>query len=161
MECSEYRKHLCFFPSVLQNNKYIAPFGKLYRQDKPVLGIFGTSSHQGKFTLQLKIRYNLIDKQYNICQIGTEPSSLLFGMDGIYINGYNSGEILKQYDVIAYLNRLIFDLSRQSDLIIVGGQSGLVLRDEGNLSNYFFKQIDYLFATLPDAVVLCVNTFDD
>ena len=161
MECSEYRKHLCFFPSVLQNNKYIAPFGKLYRQDKPVLGIFGTSSHQGKFTLQLKIRYNLIDKQYNICQIGTEPSSLLFGMDGIFINGYNSGEILKQYDVIAYLNRLIFDLSRQSDLIIVGGQSGLVLRDEGNLSNYFFKQIDYLFATLPDAVVLCVNTFDD
>ena len=34
-------------------------FGKLYRCPKPVLGIFGTSSRQGKFTLQLYLRKEL------------------------------------------------------------------------------------------------------
>lgn len=150
-----------FIPKINNHNKYIAPFGKLYRQDKPVLGIFGTSSKQGKFTLQLKIRYNLLNKHYKICQIGTEPSSLLFGMDGVFHNGYNSGKIISQYDAVAYLNKLIYDNSRDADIVIVGAQSGIVLHDTGNLNNYYFKQIDFLFGTLPDIAILCINSFDD
>lgn len=150
-----------FTPCNNSKYRYVAPFGKLYRQDKPVVGVFGTSSKQGKFTLQLKMRYTLLDKGYNLCQIGTEPSALLFGMEGIFHNGYNSGHILCQYDAVAYLNRYIYNLSRDADIILVGGQSGVVLRDEGNLSNYFFKQIDFLLATLPDVIILCINSFDD
>ena len=43
----------------------------------------------------------------------------------------------------------------------MGGQSGTVIRDEGNLDNYNFTQIDFLYATQPDAVILCINVFDD
>ena len=154
------KKHRVFSPSVTLNDRYIAPFGKLYRQDKPVLGIFGTSSSQGKMTLQLKIRYELLRKGYKLCQIGTEPSALLYGMDGVFPIGYNSTVSIKQYDTVAYLNKMLYDLSRDSDLIMIGGQSGMVLRDEGNLSNYLFQQIDFMYATLPDNVILCVNPFD-
>lgn len=157
----DFSNELIFSPQIDESKRYIAPFGKLYRQDKPILGIFGTSSKQGKFTLQLRIRYNLLNRQYKICQIGTEPSSLLFGMDDVFHNGYNSGKILNQYDAVAYLNKLIYDRSRDADIVIVGGQSGIVLRDSGNLSNYYFKQIDFLFGTLPDVAVLCFNSFDD
>ena len=150
-----------FSPHIDKEKKYIAPFGKLFRPDKPIVGIFGTSSKQGKFTLQLKLRYNFLSKGYKICQIGSEPTSLLFGMEDVYHNGYNSGEIFAQYDAVAYLNKLIYEQSRDADLVIVGGQSGIVLRDNGNLSNYYFKQIDFLFGTLPDIAILCINSFDD
>ncbi len=46
--------------------------------DKPVLGVFGTSSQQGKFTVQLALRRQLMKMNLNLGQIGTEHHSGLF-----------------------------------------------------------------------------------
>lgn len=154
-------KKLVYFPKITIDDVPVSPFGKLYRQSKPILGIFGTSSRQGKYTLQLKIRSELIKRGYKISQVGTEPSSLLFGMDIIFPIGYNSSVYIDRKDTVSYLNAAINNCSKNSEIIIVGGQSGTVIRDEGNLDNYNFTQLDFLYATQPDAVILCININDD
>lgn len=136
--------------------------GKLYRYNKPILGVYGTSSKQGKFTLQLILRKKLIEQGYKIGQIGTEPSSLLYGMDYVYPMGYNSTVKLKEYDTIQYINNMVHSLCEKDiDLIITGSQSGTVPYDYGNLSLYLLAQYQFLTATQPDAVVLCINIYDD
>lgn len=50
--------------------KYTLPFGKLYKISTPVLGVFGTSSKQGKFTLQLILRQLLLQNGYTVAQLG-------------------------------------------------------------------------------------------
>lgn len=161
---SEYakgKKPNVYIPLITKKDIFQIPFGKLYRQDKPVLGIFGTSSRQGKFTLQLLLRYELQKRGYSICQLGTEPSALLYGMDIVFPIGYNSTVKINRSDTISYLNKMLYDHSRDSDIIIVGGQSGLVLREEGNLADYDFTQMELIYSSLPDAVIICINSFDD
>lgn len=51
----------------------------LYRISTPVLAVCGTSSKQGKFTLQLELRKRFCEMGYKVGQIGTEPNSLLLG----------------------------------------------------------------------------------
>lgn len=59
------KNSLYFSPGLHDVNDFrTLPFGKLYKFSKPVVGVFGTSSKQGKFTLQLYMRY-LIQEQMN------------------------------------------------------------------------------------------------
>jgi uncharacterized NAD-dependent epimerase/dehydratase family protein len=137
-------------------------FGKLYRIDKPVIGVYGTSSRQGKFTLQLLLRQKLRERGYTIGQIGTEPSACLYGMDYAYPMGYNNSVYIHGVDAIRYLNHLINRLcEKQCDIIITGSQSGTIPYDTGNLIQYNLRQYEFLMGTQPDAVFLCVNPFDD
>ena len=135
-------------------------FGMLYEVSKPVLGVFGTSSKQGKFTLQLELRIRLQQLGYKVGQIGTEPQSLLFGFDSVFPIGYNSTVHMSPESMILYLNNIINELCEKSDIIIVGAQSGTVPYNSLNISRIPIKQISYLYATQPDAVVLCVNPYD-
>jgi uncharacterized NAD-dependent epimerase/dehydratase family protein len=50
---------------------------------------------------------------------------------------------------------------RQSDIIIAGSQSGTVPYDTGNMAQYMLHQYEFLLGTQPDAVVLCINPFDE
>lgn len=137
-------------------------FGKLYRAAKPVLGVYGTSSRQGKFTLQLILRKKLMDRGYRVGQIGTEPTALLFGMDYVYPMGYNSSVYIGGNDAILYLNLLMRQLSEKGcEIILTGAQSGTVPYDTGNLAQYTLPQQELLLGTQPDAVVLCVNPYDE
>jgi uncharacterized NAD-dependent epimerase/dehydratase family protein len=137
-------------------------FGKLYRLDKPVVGVYGTSSRQGKFTLQLLLRQKLRDIGYTVGQIGTEPSALLYGMDYAYPMGYNSSVYIHGFDAIRYLNHIMNQLcEKQCDIIITGSQSGTIPYDTGNMAQYTLHQYEFLMGTQPDAVVLCVNPFDE
>lgn len=157
----ENRRDLVYYPKITQADVPVCPFGKLYRQGKPILGVFGTSSRQGKFTLQLKLRTEFLNRGYRVAQIGTEPNALLFGMDIVFPVGYHSSVSINRKDTVAYLNNAIHEISSDADIVLVGGQSGTVIRDEGNLDNYNFTQVDFLYATQPDAVILCINVFDD
>jgi len=150
-----------FFPHVSREQYVPAPFGKLYRQDKPVVGIFGTRSRQGKFTLQLKLRYSFLKQGYKIFQVGTEPSALLYGMEAVFPSGYNSTIDIVSDESVVYLNKLLYEGSRNSDFIVFGGQSSVITLDEGNIKNFNYKAIDMLYGCLPDVVVLCVNVYDD
>lgn len=151
-----------YFPKVVKEN--IPPYrnGMLYRISKPVVGVFGTSSQQGKFTLQLKLRELLMREGYDVGQIGTEPSSLLFGMDYCFPMGYNSTVYIKENDKIRYLNHIMNELCfKDKDIILVGSQSGTVPYDTGNISLYTSSQYFFLMGTQPDCIVLVVNPFDE
>lgn len=136
--------------------------GKLFSIQSPVLGVFGTSQRQGKFTLQLLLRKWFIDKGYEVGQLGTEPESILFGMDEIFPFGHESTVNLSGEDSIEYLNLLMHQIdARGKELIIVGCQSGLIPANYFNVHQFTVSQINFLMGTLPDIVILCVNKFDE
>lgn len=158
----QFKKNEKFLCPDLHDNYTPIPYGKLYRQTKPVLAVFGTSSKQGKFTLQLLLREKLMKKGYLVGQLGTEPSSLLFGMDECFHFGYDSEMQLSRFSAIAFLNNALYTISQKNvDLIITGCQSESILTDEGNLFNYPIPQIEFLLGVLPDAIVLVINPFDE
>lgn len=72
-----------FYPTLDGRDVPNNSFGKLYFIPQPTLAICGTSCQQGKFTLQLLLRRLLAQEGYKVGQIGTEPSSLLYGMDKV------------------------------------------------------------------------------
>lgn len=136
--------------------------GKLYRITKPVVGIYGTDSRQGKFTLQLDLRKRFLEHGYKIGQIGTEPSSQLFGMDYAYPMGFNSSVYIDGHDSVSYINQCIDALCQEDcDIIITGSQSSVLPMDIGNKSMFPLKQYNFLMGTQPDCMILCVNPYDD
>ncbi len=138
------------------------PFGKLYKISTPVLGIFGTSSKQGKFTLQLILRLLFLKKGYTVAQLGSEPTSYLLGMDACYHFGYGSGEAANVAYSVAYLNGTMHELDLLNrDIILTGCQSNTISNEINNINDLTFPQMSFLYGTQPDGIVLCVNEFDD
>ena len=151
-EIKHYNSKKIFYPII--NKKSLPPnrFGMLYRISRPVIGVFGTSSRQGKFTLQLKLRELFLERGYSVGQIGTEPSALLYDAS-VHIAGF---------DTIRYLNHIINVLcEKDNDIILLGSQSGTVPFDTGNLVQYNIPQYEFLLGSQPDIVILCINPFDD
>lgn len=157
---SLYGVDCCYFKI---DQKFVPQnYGKMYLCNTPVLGIFGTSSRQGKFTLQLQLRKLFLNRGYRIGQLGTEPSSLLFGFDCVFPMGYESSVLTQSNDNISILNRFIHICETQNpDLIIVGSQSGTCPYNIYNLELFTLPQIEFILGTQPDVVVLCVNVNDD
>lgn len=136
-------------------------FGKLFTIKSPVLGVFGTSKRQGKYTLQLMLRKKLIEKGYRIGELGTEPNSLLFGMDASYPIGYNGINNRNVYEIVEDTNDLIHEIDlKNPDLILVGSQSGTTPLGFNNVAQITLNQCAFLIGSNPDAIILNVN-FDD
>lgn len=130
--------------------------------DVPVLGVFGTSSQQGKFTLQLALRRQLLNEGYRLLQLGTEPHAGLFGMDLVFPNGYASP---LQFPLDWHPGFLDRELRRrcaadQPDLIIVGAQSGTIPYDVDAPDTHTLPSLAFLMGTRPDACILVVNSID-
>ena len=156
----EYNKYYC--PVITKDHLPRNRFGMLYRISKPVLAVMGTSAKQGKFTLQLELRKKLIDLSYNVGQIGTEPSSLLYGIDYSFPIGYDSSVHISGQETVIYLNNIINTLcDKENDIILVGSQSGTVPYEMNNTKSINFAQYDFLLGVQPDAVILCVNPYDE
>lgn len=135
--------------------------GKLRTIGTPVLGVFGTSSRQGKFTLQVRLRDFFMEEGFSVGQLGTEPTSLFFGFDEVFPSGYESTVEINGAETIAVVNKMMGNIEdKYPDIIIVGSQSQTIPQHTGNLSLYMLEQHAFLLATEPDAVVLCVNMFD-
>jgi len=150
-----------FNPTVDRDRLPKNRFGKLRKVGKPVLGIFGTSSQQGKFTLQMTLRRRLLQDGYAVGQLGTEPSALLYGFDEVYPMGYGSTVKVNAFDAVQVLNDMMARIEEKDpDLILVGSQSGTVPYDLGHVSQYTFPALEFLLGTSPDAFVLCVNPDD-
>lgn len=176
-KCSKYHKQMICFdflnefdekdpniyytPSI--NNKHISyQNGKLALINTPVLGVWGTSSHQGKFTVQLFLRNAFLDSGYKVAQLSTEPSGFLFGMDSIIPMGYNSSINMNFRETICYVNQEMHRLETKCpDIILVGAQSNTTVYFPGNIAQYPTAQLELLLGSMPDAVLLCVNAFDD
>lgn len=140
----------------------IDTFGKMYLYKSPILGIFGTSSKQGKFTLQLELRKRFLEQNFKVGQLGTEPTALLFGMDEVFPIGYNGSVYLDRNQTIVLLNQIMHNIdSQNNDIIIVGSQSGSIAYATYNLALLPQYQVDILYGTQPDGVILCINPYDD
>ena len=151
---------VCYYPYIdekdVSNN-----YGKIYKTNIPILSIIGTSSKQGKFTLQLNLKRKFQQVGYKIGQLGTEPSALLFGMDCVFPCGYNSSVKLNIYDTIAKINQMIYNMSQNGvDIIITGSQNALVTYNDNNIANYPIYHQIVLQAIKPDAIIICINPFD-
>lgn len=155
---SEYADKI-FFP---QTNFKDTSFGKLFDIKVPVIGILGTSSKQGKFTLQMTLREKLIKYGYFVGQVGTEPTALLCGMDEMFHIGYNSVFDLSSADFVECVNHALNDLQVKGVEIIVGGcQSNTIPYSVKNTRYLNHRQSEFLIGLNPDAVILCINIFDD
>ena len=149
-------------PSVAEKFLISNKGGKLYEISSPVFGVLGTSRHQGKFTLQLSIYSELKRRGYDVGFLGTEPNSALFGADLTYPFGYEANIVQDAENCIETVNSMMHEICKnEPDLIMVGNQSGTLPISFDNLSYMLIKQQMFLLGTLPDAVVLCVNVFED
>lgn len=152
-----------FVPKVTQDDIPNERYDKLWCINAPVLGIFGTSSCQGKNTLQLKMRELFLKNNYTVAQLGTEPTGLLYGFDYIFPMGYMATTTkLTAQDMVMILNEIMHKLDQKNkDIIIVGGQSGCINYELLNFKYCNIPQAAFLSGTNPDAVILCVNPHDD
>lgn len=136
--------------------------GKLYAIKTPVVGVFGTSNQQGKFTLQLSLRNRFQNLGYRIAQLSTEPTGPLFGMNDCIPFGYASTTEVRDADFVELVNSSLFEMDKQNpDLTIVGCQSGTVPNVYNQIEQLHVSQLQFLLGSNPDIVILCVNLYDD
>ncbi len=137
-------------------------FNALPSVDVPVLAVMGTSSQQGKFTLQLALRRRLIQKGYNVGQIGTEHHARLFGMDAAFPMGYASPLNLPFQQYVPYLDYKMREICqhRRLDIILTGSQSGTVPYHVQEHSTHCLSSLAFLLGVKPDACILVVNSID-
>lgn len=131
--------------------------------DVPVLAVMGTSSQQGKFTLQLALRRRLMREGYRVGQLGTEHHSGLFGIDATFPMGYASPFRLPLQTYVPFLDYKIREICQRKrpDLILSGSQSGTIPYDVYEHSTHAMTSVAFLLGVKPDACVLVVNSIDD
>ena len=135
-------------------------FGKLFQIHRPVICVCGTSSVQGKFTLQIILRRLFLHAGYSVGEIGTEPHALLFGMDYVYPMGYASPIRLDDWQAISVLNYMEHMLD-QRDVILTGTQANTIPLNHDNLSAISVRNNSFLLGINPDVMIVCVNPDDD
>ena len=151
-----------FTPKVSAENVPTCYGGKLRQVGKPILCVAGTSPKQGKFSLQIQLK-NILEKQFKIGMLSTEPTGYLIGSDVVYPMGYNSSIDFNSADeyiaTANYAIGLIEDLN--VDLIITGLQSQTIPMQLCSLKDTVIFNHYFLLATNPDAIILVVNVFDE
>lgn len=151
-----------FFPALNKNMIPYYKFDKLNHIEIPIVAVFGTSSKQGKFTLQIDLLRKLKNRLYNVGFLATEPSGFLFSADYTFHFGYHANLDLSMYDNIALLNESIFKIQLLNrDILITGCQSAITHYDNSNLQTFSILQYAFLLGTAPDYSILCVNSYDE
>lgn len=133
--------------------------------DIPILGIFGTGTSQGKFTLQLELRKYLAQKGYFVKNLGTEMHSELFGFESYYPMEILQSIKFSQWDMLEFLQGEVRRLEIEypkPDIIIVGSQSGTIPKTYAIESAiYTLPSISFLMGTVPHAYCVVINHNDD
>ena len=143
----------------------LVPYSNSYKLHQcviPVVGVWGTSSKQGKYTLQLSLIRRMKKLGYNTGHISTEPSGYLFDADFVYHYGYNAGFNIKPWECSAMLNQKIWEVqNNRKDILITGGQSGTIPYSHTCVEPFFEYQYAFLSSVRPDYNILCINPHDD
>lgn len=147
-----------FSPQIQIDPAELVPMGKLFINSVPVVGVFGTRSRQGKFTLQMELRSRLLADHYCVAQLGTEPTACLFGMDACYHFGYNGNRALhSESQKLAYINLLLHRMEQGNpDIMLSGSQSQTITSTIGNIGGFALDQYTFLLGLQPDIVILAV-----
>ncbi|MBQ7669296.1 MAG: DUF1611 domain-containing protein [Clostridia bacterium] len=176
--CNEYSKDIYLFDNYQAYNintkiKIFTPYisheyvsmgngNKLFDIAVPIVAVMGTSSLQGKYSLQLALRMKMKQMGYSVKNLSTEPSGYLFELESVVPMGFESNYNLNSLETVVFLNEEINRITDDNtDIVIVGSQSGTVPLMVSNIGYYNMTQHDFLLGTHPDCVLLCVNTIDD
>ena len=172
-QCKKYHKKLVSCRDIrnlgekLQGLEYYCPyvdakklpdFLNMHVISTPVVGVVGTGSSQGKFTLQIELRAELEKQGYRVAQIGTEPTAQLFGMECVYPMGHESAVYPKGFQAVYELNCMLGYLQSLSpDIILYGSQANTVPFVAGGAANYPVVQHELVLGCQADAYILCVS----
>ena len=128
----------------------------------PVVGFFGTSGQQGKFTAQLALRRHLLRQGYRVGQLGTEHQSGLFGFDYTFPMGYASPLELPLQRFEPFLDAKLRQIHHEQkpEVLIVGSQSGTIPFAIDEPRTHHFGSLAFLLGAKPDVCVLAVNSMD-
>lgn len=149
-----------YWPQLTEQDVPYGNYNKLYHIDKPVISIMGTSSAQGKFTLQNLLRQKFINNSYQVGCISTEPNGYLLGMDRVFPIGYQAVLDITEHQKIQIVNKMIYELSENNDVILVAGQANSIPISPYALDTFPVKQNAFLLGLQSDLLILCVNPFD-
>ena len=128
---------------------------------KPIITVIGTSSKQGKFSLQLELRRKFIEEGYKVGQWSSEPQGFLFGINQVFPLGYGSNLNYKEKEIIHLINNQLYQIETlDCDIIISGTQSHTISEKLYNARMYPSLQNAVLAALQPDALILVVNAYD-
>ncbi len=137
------------------------PSEKLFSIGKAVVSVMGTSSQQGKFTLQMELRRFFENEGYKVGQWSSEPQGALLTSNQVFPTGYNSNISFSEKEVIGFINYQLHDIEKSNPDIILSGIQSYVLSDElYNMHSYPSLQSAIIAGLNPDAIVLIVNHFD-
>ena len=151
-----------FYPRVDITSVPKRNMGKLWNINTPVLAVLGTRSKQGKFTVQQYLRQKMLNIGYDVGFLSSEPSGFLLGAQEVFPYGYDSTVKVPLDDSIPIVNDMLHRIDIQGfDLIITGGQSGVLPYEYSNTRNMLLPQVSFLYGINPDAVVLCLCADDD
>lgn len=151
-----------YYPEVSQEEVPLYNVGKMHKISVPVVGVYGTSSKQGKYTLQVELRNRIKQIGYRTGFLATEPSGCLLGADYTFHFGYHAFYNRNSREMIATLNQMIWEIQNEKkDLVITGCQSGTLHYDDSLIDNFAIYQYAFMLGTSPDYIVLCVNPHDD
>ena len=143
----------------------LIPYGNNYKLHQcviPIVGVWGTSSKQGKYTLQLSLIRRMRKLGYNTGHISTEPSGYLFDADFVFHYGYNAGFNVEPWECTAILNQKIWEIqNNRKDILITGGQSGTIPYSGAFIEPFFEYQYAFLSSVRPDYNILCINPHDE
>lgn len=122
-----------------------------YKSQK-VLAVLGTDTVQGKFTTQIALREELKNK-INVKHFATEPTGILLGADVSFSRVDDTDENRR----IAFQKKIIWEIEKDNDLIITGGQNSIIYdpSGKGNYQNNVSTRIFNVF--LPRWVILTVS----
>lgn len=133
-------------------------------RDCPVLGVFGTSRSQGKFTLQMALRECLGEMGYRVAHFATEPTGMLLGASVTLPLGYQTPANFGAETWSFLAEALMTEVKNreQPDILLVGGQSGVAAVAPRFLTSLHGPLLSMAFgmACQPDACVLVCNLFD-
>lgn len=135
--------------------------GKLYKGSIPVIGVYGTSSKQGKFTLLNKLKDEFKANGANVDGIGTEPQSQFCGFSETFINGHLSPDITYSREILSVNQKLLRLENMSIDLIMFSTQSSILPREINNIYNFSKSPNPLLFSLFPDVNILVINIYDD
>lgn len=150
------------FPPVIDKNtlnklRRISRYGDICKI--PIIGVFGTSSRQGKLTLQMRLIEEIKNREIKLVSIGTEHQAGIIGFDYCYPFGYGAWESIHLCieEKMEFLARVLDYISynENADIIILGGQSRLLPYDFEKDSG--IENSAFLEAVKPDCAVLVIN----
>ncbi|RGF50593.1 DUF1611 domain-containing protein [Eubacterium sp. AF36-5BH] len=130
-----------------------------FKSTKPVIGVFGTTSQIGKFTMQLRMKEIFEKRKIKVFHLSTEHQAYLLGADVVLPDGYDSIENanISYNDKMKFLRKAITysEINSDCDMVLEGTQAG-ILPSELYMWDFMFNG-SFLDATKPDLGVLAVN----